>query len=381
VTPSPDRLLGRAAIDLLGLPPTTHGPLTAWPAGPLDDGAWQALHHTATSGRVTGLLAMATHGGLLPATPAQHEAAAAAHREAMAVALVLERMLIDTRRRLARADGIEPIVLKGPAVAHLDYPDPLWRDFGDIDLLVPAPQIRATIAAVESAGGRRPMPEVRPGWDRRFAKSITLLDREGYEIDLHRTIAPGLFGLRVDPVRLFGHPDRFSVGGETFHALAPGARLLHACLHVAAGNREARMSSVVDVALLGSAALGTGARAAGTTGPPAELARFRRLATDFGCSAAVERAVATAAERLGADVLALTDDLTVTDHDRHRLDHYGEGFAGPAVGALEAVPWRWRPAYLRALLWPSSDNLEARALTRGDHLRRLAGYAMPGRVP
>ena len=47
----------------------------------------------------------------------------------------LERVLLETVAELD-ALGAEFRVLKGTAVAHLDYPDPSWRGFGDIDLLV-----------------------------------------------------------------------------------------------------------------------------------------------------------------------------------------------------------------------------------------------------
>ena len=41
-----------------------------------------------------------------------------------------------TRPPGSSARGIRSRVLKGPAVAHLDYPDPALRAFGDVDLLV-----------------------------------------------------------------------------------------------------------------------------------------------------------------------------------------------------------------------------------------------------
>ena len=53
----------------------------------------------------------------------------------MTRALVLEDLLLEVVEMLAAA-GIEIRCIKGPAVAHLDYPAPELRSFGDIDLLV-----------------------------------------------------------------------------------------------------------------------------------------------------------------------------------------------------------------------------------------------------
>ena len=50
-------------------------------------------------------------------------------------------------------------------------------------------------------GGRwlsRRAAELRPGFDRRFAKSVTMLDRLGGELDIHRTLVRGVCGFQLD---------------------------------------------------------------------------------------------------------------------------------------------------------------------------------------
>ena len=44
------------------------------------------------------------------------------------------------------AAGIDVRALKGPAVGRLEYPDPSWRAYGDVDLLVPGDEVIFTTA-------------------------------------------------------------------------------------------------------------------------------------------------------------------------------------------------------------------------------------------
>ena len=109
----------------------------------------------------------------------------------------LERWTLEVVQLFADA-AIEVRLLKGPAVAHLDYPDPAWRAFGDIDVLVPSAQYDDAIRALLAVGGRRRSQEVRPGFDRRFGKGACVTLLNGVQVDVHRTLASGPFGLTVD---------------------------------------------------------------------------------------------------------------------------------------------------------------------------------------
>ena len=97
--------------------------------------------------------------------------------------------------------GIAHRVLKGHAWAHTVYPDPSWRAFGDVDLLVGTDDSDRAVEVLESTGVRRTLPEVRPGFDRRFGKDATLLSASGREVDLHRLLVAGPYGLWVDERR------------------------------------------------------------------------------------------------------------------------------------------------------------------------------------
>ena len=329
--------------------------------GPFDPEELGDLVGAASGQRVRGLLAGGVSAGVLALAGDQVDEVAHAHRDAMAISLVLEQMLCRLHGWLSDA-GIDHVVLKGPAIAHTAYEDPSLREFGDLDLLVPSEQIDRALAMLLRRGASRAMGELAPGWDRHFAKSITMSDRSGYEIDLHRTIAPGVFGLRIDPAELFARTQGFMVGGRQMRALPPDAQLLQACVHTAAGNRRVWLSSVCDIAQLAASG-------------KVNLERFHSMATRWRLAAVVERATEVVRERLdGTDVSALTDGLRITEADRRHLSRYGGGFPGPAITGFAALPLgQWVP-YARALAWPSRQNLTDRGLTRRSHLRRLANH-------
>ena len=94
-------------------------------------------------------------------------------------------------------------VLKGSAVAHIDFPDPGLRSFGDVDMLVRAGDFGRAVGVLETMGGRRRVPELRPGFDRRFGKGAVIKLPSDLEIDLHRTFVAGALGMTIDLDSLF----------------------------------------------------------------------------------------------------------------------------------------------------------------------------------
>ena len=142
------------------------------PDAPLDPAAWSGLLSDVTRERIEGLLGAAVAAGALVVTDEQlHDVRSVAQRRA-ALALGLERELLLTHEALEKA-GIAHRVLKGHAWAHTVYPDPSWRAFGDVDLLVGTDDWDRAVEVLESTGVRRTLPEVRPGFDRRFGKDAT----------------------------------------------------------------------------------------------------------------------------------------------------------------------------------------------------------------
>ena len=332
-------------------PPATHDPL--------EGSEWTALLGAVVDGRITESLLDATVTGELPATVEQLDAAADAHRIAMGLALVLERRLLDVQALLATA-GVDVIVLKGPAVAHLDWDDANQRDFGDVDILVRSDQAATALRTLERAGHQRPVPPARPILDRVFAKGATLLDPTGYEIDVHRTLTPGRFGLLIDEDALWADREAFVLAGTTLHALDAGARLAHTAAHQRLGSPMPRLSTVRDLLRqVGQVPVDVGAHRADALGLTAVLVAALRHVVDERYELPAEWTDWLAAVRLDPD-----DEQRLAEHDAA-----GGEYRAQAWGSLREVPWRWRGVVVLSWLHPSRAHLAARELDRRTYLR------------
>ena len=255
------------------------------PAAPLDPAAWSGLLSDVGRERLEGLLGAAVAAGALVVTDEQmHDVRLVAQGRA-AETLRLERELLLTHGALERA-GIAHRVLKGHAWAHTVYPDPSWRAFGDVDLLVRTHDWDRTVEVLESTGATRSLPEVRPGFDRRFGKDATLLSASVREVDLHRLLVAGPYGLWVDEEELFSRSASMKVGGVDVAILDSEVGFLHACYNAALADDPPRLIALRDVA---QAVISASFNA----GDAQELARRWRA------SAVVTRAVTVASHTLG----------------------------------------------------------------------------------
>lgn len=332
------------------------------PARPLDDDAWSATFAAARQHRLTGLLHAAVDAGVLPTSEGQARQARAAYRSVMLRVLALERELLAVVDRLATA-GIPARVLKGSAVANLDYRQPALRSFVDLDLLVRPADFDAAVHALTSDGFRRKLAEPRPGFDRRFDKGTTLVGGTGFEVDLHRTFVLGPWGALVDLDSLWAGAEGFTVAGRPLLALSRSNRFLHACYHATLGDWPLRLASLRDVAEML---------------PDAELGRAEVLATAraWGGETVVASAIADTRRllRLPATGVLSTwaDDHVPTRRDEARLalyTHQDKTFAAQALATIPALPGlRDKAAYLRALLAPD------RQYTADRHASTLARF-------
>ncbi|MGH9282328.1 MAG: nucleotidyltransferase family protein [Acidimicrobiales bacterium] len=227
-----------------GLPTGGHA---AAPAAPLDDHGWRGLLAAVHVERIAGLLDRAVADGALPTTAGQSEDAEAAAAQSLRAVLHLERSLLRVAERLA-GDTIPFLVLKGPAVARLDEEHPSLRQYADIDILVRGPDVDAAVTTLASLGYRRDLPERRPGFDRHYGKEVCLAKERGSELDLHRTLVVGAFGLRLDLAAVWGSTTTFCVGGVGLEALDAEGRFVHACLNAVLGDERPRLVALRDVA-------------------------------------------------------------------------------------------------------------------------------------
>jgi hypothetical protein len=358
VTPS-GSLVRRAAIDALAQGLGLHrDPIPE----PLEPTSWQTLLTLARRERLEGMLAQAVHRRWLAATETQAEELDALHADALELCLMLERTLLQVLDALDAA-GVRALVLKGSAVAHLDYPDPSLRSFGDVDLLIHPTQLEAGIAVLDDRGYQRRYPEPRPGFDRRFGKAVTMSAAAGFEIDLHRTFALGPFGLTIDLEQLWTQPASYRLAGRPVGALATRHRFIHACYHAALGNAIPRLAALGDIAHLSRS---------DEVDPLEVLATVRAWRGE----AVVARAVSLVGEILEVDVPGLTTwaaGYEPSGVERRALRAYGEraSYAAKSYAALRVLPgFRARAAYAAALIMPRRSYLGDRHVGYASRLQR-----------
>lgn len=340
------------------------------PTAPLDDADFDRLLQSARVSRLLGLLAANVDAGRLPVTDAQADLAYDQAAAAIRGDLRREALLLDASAWF-RTAGIEFRVLKGPAIAHLDERDPVQRSFGDIDLLIRGSQFPSAVEILNAQGFDRVFPEPRPGFDGRFSKGVCVR-RDSEELDLHRTLAPGPFGMRIPVDELWDRPSTFTIEAVEFESLPADLRLLHAAYHAILGGAAPRLAALRDVALL-------------ATSGDADVERVLSTAQRWQGTIVVRRALEAVRDAFGLDLAELRQALPQPPDprwQRHALRNYGANsgrYARQAAASLTAIDgFADRLRYLRALALPQPSYVADRY---GGRLARLGrgGRAVLGR--
>jgi hypothetical protein len=255
----------------------------------------------------------------------------------MSVALVLERLLLDVLAEFQARD-VEVRVLKGPAVAHLDYPRAEQREFGDVDLLVRPGDIDSATDTLRRLG----LPEVSPAastWKaRQLRRGATFRTVDGAEVDLHWMLAPAPLGARVRPEDLWGSPETFRLGSDLVSALPRELRMLNAAYcAVRANPSHATLRDIAQLALH----------------PELDAAQVMDLATSWRCRAVLAAALESTWRELRlADVTVLSawaETFRPTDADRREIELYRQvagaeaAFGSPRTRRVTLSPRLLRP--------------------------------------
>jgi hypothetical protein len=356
-----NELVDRAqkAVLSVGLVKTDNG---SEPAAVQDDD-WRSFIAWLVARKLTGLGLAACQLGHLQLTEEQSTELLDSHRSAMVHALVLERLLLDLANAFDQT-GIEIVVLKGPAFAHTAYPDPSWRSYGDLDVLVATSNWARSCELLSELGYRRRFPEPRPGFSERFGRTAAHVNGAGYEVDLHRTPAAGPFVFWLDPGELFEHTSSFTIGDVRLNRLTDTVALLHACMHATFGFRPPLPVPLRDIAQIATASR-------------VDWDLAQELARRWKLRAVVEYALHAASETLCIDPLPGWD-ASAADRPSRKERRALEAFTterrnhgGSARAALGAIPGlRAKVAYARALLLPSRDFLAFRLGSDASYLRR-----------
>lgn len=316
-----------------------------------EGGEWPAFLDSVTSQRLTGLAMAAEGAGLFELTQSQTRELLDRHRDAMEHVLRLEQKLLVIAAALDEA-GVEAVVLKGSSLAHEVYPDRSWRAFGDLDLLVPTGQWRTACRVLADLDLRRRLPEPRRGFDERFGKAAAHVDDDGFEIDLHRTLVVGPFGLWMNVDELLGRTTTFLLGGRELRRLDDTSLFLHACVHASLGWTPPLLLPLRDVAQV-------------ACGAEVDWDLAERLTARWRLAPVIRHAAETVERELGvvlpSGALRLAALPAGRVESRAQRAYCGERRREMALFTLLAIPGVTRKAeYVRDLVVPARDFLEAR---------------------
>jgi hypothetical protein len=331
----------------------------------LTDQDWGVLLGYLSVQRLTGLGVAAMKAGWLRPSDTQRFLLLDRHRRAMTWALTLERRLLQLAEAF-RSDGIDFVVLKGAALAHTHYPDPSWRAFGDLDLLVHTKDWQRSCQLLRESGFRRLVPEPRPRFDERFGKAATHADVVGLQVDLHRTLVIGPFGFWIDSEQLFQRRASFQLAGQPLPRLDDTALFLHACVHGVLGAKPPLLLPLRDIAQIATMA----------SVNYEELAEWvHRWRMRSVMQLALQTASETLQVRLPESIEAFHRQK-LPRVERRALRAYtsdGRQRAGMAVATVSAISgFRAKLAYVLGLLFPSREFLAARAASgKPSYVRRL----------
>jgi hypothetical protein len=349
-------------IGAFGLPDGDREPALS----PMGMKEWAQVLAALENQRITGFAVAAAEAGWLCLSVEQTDQLLEAHRRAMLTPLAVERTLLDLAGTFDEEE-IEFVVLKGPALAHTVYPDPSWRFFGDLDLLVRGDDWRRASSVLESLGYRRNLPEPRAGFDERFGKAAEFRGKEGIEVDLHRTLVVGPFGLWVEPEILLETTTELRLWDRSLRRLDDTLLQLHACMHASLGWWPPLKVPVRDVAQVAYHA-------------DVDWEVLAQRAARWKVRIVVRDALQTASHSLGVGLPAGAASLISYTPSRREFralrnyvtDRRAQG--GTAISTLSAIRGvRAKLAYIRALLFPDRAFLAARAQgsRNSTYLRRL----------
>lgn len=170
-----------------------------------------------------------------------------AHAAACRVAIQLEAL--DGILSALRSRGLDPVLLKGAALALTLYEQPALRPMQDIDLLVEEEQVPAALAILEELGFRGIANEFSDAFYDGHHHARPLADAAGRVIvEIHKGLVPPEDGLRLDPRPFLERSVRVDVRGSRYKVLSREDQLVHAALHLSYADRFiGRVRDLIDV--------------------------------------------------------------------------------------------------------------------------------------
>jgi hypothetical protein len=143
--------------------------------------------------------------------------------------------------------GIQALVIKGAALAHLLYPEPALRPMSDIDLLVKKSDARRGQELLAELGFHAPLPpsDRLPG--KHLLAATRLVEGLAVSVELHHNLFN--FGTRasLELEKLTAPPIPFALAGVTAYTLPYEEILWHQCQHLALIGQPFRLIWLADI--------------------------------------------------------------------------------------------------------------------------------------
>jgi len=302
--------------------------------------------------RIEGVGVAGLVSGVIDADSSFAGALVERHDETMAQTLRVEIAAVVVSGLLSDA-GIAHRILKGTALAHTAAHQTAERSFRDVDVLVEGRSIDRAIQVLTNKGAIRNQAQLRPGFDSRFAKSVTM-QLNGVEVDVHRLLCAGPFGVLMCPGDLFLVRETIAVGGIDLPTLDRTDHLIHACYHAALGSPTPALVNLRDIALLAS--------------QDWDAERFGQTVSRWQGHAVVQRAVKLVEAELAIELpqaIRGWRNRPVPTAQRELVEPYlstnSRGrFADLAPATLRALPIADRVAYARAVGLPDGTDVIGR---------------------
>jgi hypothetical protein len=317
----------------------------------VEDSEWPRLLNLARGQRLVGLLHAAAKDGVIALRNGQWHSLEDTQGEVHAEATRVERSTAEIAGWI-QENGLECRVLKGPALAKLDYPSPELRPYVHANLLVRSPQFTEAVSLLSKMGYVRSHAEPALGFDARFRKGTTLVSANGSLLDLHRTIADGPYAMIVDHDQLFEASSDVDLAGSQLSALGPEERLLHACFEARVGDTRPLLIRLRDIVQL-------------VLTHDLDIERIEGLSSAWGAQSLVAEAVRRAWNLLGVtDIVQLSAWAAghpTSRSEKRRLLAYHQARSRTLVSVQTLGSVRPRRAvfgYLRAVTFPDRAYLE-----------------------
>jgi hypothetical protein len=239
-----------------------------------------------------------------------------------------------------------------------------------VDVLVAPVDLERAVALLVAAGHVRLQPDPYPGFSRRYAKSVSVRDEAGIEVDVHRVVPDGPFGLRARPDVLWARPPAtVRIGGREVPALDPVAAFVQACVNAVASYDMVSLASLRDVVQVSRAVAD-------------DVPGVRSLAEAMRVRACLTEAVVLARAELDwtpTGAIAAIPEWPITRLERQWLDSYRTrpSDARRTLLGLRAVPGLGAKASYLVSVAALSTGRRARRRARSGHPSRWS----PPRTP